>query len=993
MLTQASASGNHSSLAEFRRRRGLEGGSAPPTPAPVLLQPRDRNIQGPIRGSNNEGKQSQNGEPPRAKKDMFADQESKGAQHLDVAAGNILRDLDGDPSMDKKQDNSSRRPAAEGKQSLKRTAQAASHTPPDPDSAYDIQGSPDEEDEYRPKKKATRSKAAVVSKRKAQSKTSADSLDSPKKKSGQKGKTKVDDTTTSTHAPDIHTGPSMSTRGRMKATSGKLDAAITARSSPAVHSSRKLPSKTRATESRIPNEEGEEASLSKEAASRPQSIVKTKNDPGAFQNGQEYPVKVKKERRDPNRDSTTAGGSLKQAVGTSQKEAIVLSDGVITSEDDASEDDTVPRRQTPKTPAVLPSSPPVANRASTQPTTARPAVATTTKTKKSTIIGFERSGPQNQGKATATSTRANGLQNDRSSLPPDPGSPVPVNNRSSLPPALSDARSLARVTARRSVVPPSAGGSIGSTRDYSPALSNVADNVNGALASFRRKSAHEQQAGQSQHTQAHRTVEPLHDEADNLGDDDSGFADIDNFGESNLLEDAKGQAAQQGTGGKPARFPHTASQLAMPPPAIKSVQKQAPPQASTIRYRYEQAAPASITQPAGKVQNDASKKRRVGDNDDAPTSKRTRTQEAPAPERQTETMDSSAEVVDVQRKRSSAHRQRKSNSEREGTNSQPGRQRSQGTVDVNGSPVPDGLVVGERDTALEVYSQQAKLSSDPVAVEQGTVRKLALSSSDDKPPISKPLTRLSSNTKALPAEPSQESQVITHVSRLQIEQESAAMPLQPPTNPFASADERAAHSTSSTFADRLRQIAPEREDGKILQSAIANDDPDKTLVEPSSPQQHRRKRIESFSSSSSIEVPSDDEDTMAANRDLDAWRAALQPHQANIFDSLVSISRRLVGHLVEQEQAVKDIIEDYRRRGAILVEQIELSHGQEEQKKVNALKDRKKRLQRELEDCGKQLAVHSASVKESRKEARRTAKASGESGSEGGLQDVLSTFC
>ncbi|KAI9715766.1 MAG: hypothetical protein M1812_005765 [Candelaria pacifica] len=53
------------------------------------------------------------------------------------------------------------------------------------------------------------------------------------------------------------------------------------------------------------------------------------------------------------------------------------------------------------------------------------------------------------------------------------------------------------------------------------------------------------------------------------------------------------------------------------------------------------------------------------------------------------------------------------------------------------------------------------------------------------------------------------------------------------------------------------------------------------------------------------------------------WQAALLPHQRNTLDVLHSISNRLVRHLVDQETAIQDIIQDYEHSGHTCIDALE----------------------------------------------------------------------
>ncbi|KAI4240336.1 MAG: hypothetical protein LQ352_007656 [Teloschistes flavicans] len=105
------------------------------------------------------------------------------------------------------------------------------------------------------------------------------------------------------------------------------------------------------------------------------------------------------------------------------------------------------------------------------------------------------------------------------------------------------------------------------------------------------------------------------------------------------------------------------------------------------------------------------------------------------------------------------------------------------------------------------------------------------------------------------------------------------------------------------------------------------EDPDKTLVEDTKKPSRRHRRAapmttESSETSSSHEQsqssPSSEEREAAAQR----WRDALEPHQHNMLEVLSEISHELVGHLIDAETAVEDVVDDYQRRGNRMIERL-----------------------------------------------------------------------
>jgi hypothetical protein len=53
------------------------------------------------------------------------------------------------------------------------------------------------------------------------------------------------------------------------------------------------------------------------------------------------------------------------------------------------------------------------------------------------------------------------------------------------------------------------------------------------------------------------------------------------------------------------------------------------------------------------------------------------------------------------------------------------------------------------------------------------------------------------------------------------------------------------------------------------------------------------------------------------------WEEGLEPRHRNILDVLRRISHRLVGHVVDCETAITDVIEDYFKDGALLLSEFD----------------------------------------------------------------------
>jgi len=212
------------------------------------------------------------------------------------------------------------------------------------------------------------------------------------------------------------------------------------------------------------------------------------------------------------------------------------------------------------------------------------------------------------------------------------------------------------------------------------------------------------------------------------------------------------------------------------------------------------------------------------------------------------------------------------------------------------------------------------------------------------------------------------------------------------TDPFTSSEyarkEPSKDSTSSIFAEQMRQQAAQA--ASIRQQA-ASDDPDKTLVEPEVCRKTESKRIESVSSDDSSETSASSDETGTTMRDIGIWRSALQPYQLNLFDELVIVSHRLMRSLIDRETASNEVVDDYRRRGTNLVEQMEQAHAQQYQLYVQELGQRKKRLRRELNKCSGQIKGAVAAVKEAKE--KRTREAEKRVHEEQELRKLMADFC
>ncbi|KAK4542069.1 hypothetical protein LTR36_007100 [Oleoguttula mirabilis] len=694
--------------------------------------------------------------------------------------------------------------------------------------------------------------------------------------------------------------------------------------------------------------------------------------------------------------------------GASQNQAIVLSDRAESSSPIRSSSmhpNTAPpalttnarRKQqavkAPQTPAVLRSSPPVGLGASTLPLTA--ALLDANASRKSTIISFDRSGPRNQGSTSVKKSAPGSAWTNRTSPPPR-----------RVPLASEAGSSHARLDTRRRNGPPSAAASMRSTRTIRTAPpSNVAEDVGDALAGFFKKPLGHTiptpaNVVRTQQVNRLSSPEPLERQRDLKADDD-GFANVDDYEGTTFVNTEPTRTSPPAV--KRSAAP-SASQQAMPPPAPKAHKMSMDQPAPTVPSMLSPQGNRAVS-PADHNAADKPRSKRavsVAEHEAAPAPKRLKTAAVAHPPLALPSAVIAAPIVKANPSVFQAAKKPVHPSKR--GSRKPSRHGSQGNVDMHGSPIPKGLVVLDNATALESFSQQAGLSSDQVLAvaaaivdRRGTREQPNDSSAFDEhvlPPSHQPEI-LSSNTKLRPASPEDESQAITgivlgRVDPRQLIIRDVAAP--PATDPFTSSEDARKEppkgSMSSIFAEQLRQHAAQ---AATLPRQSGSDDPDKTLVEPEVARETKPKRVASVSSDDSSETSSSSNETSTTMRDIGMWRSALQPYQTNLFDELVNVSHRLVRHLVDRETATREVVDDYRRRGLNLVEQMERAHAQQYQQYLLDLKQRKRRLRKELTKCSEQVQDAVDAVREAKK--KRTEEAGKRDDEERKLQELMAQFC
>ncbi|KAL8719732.1 MAG: hypothetical protein Q9225_003302 [Loekoesia sp. 1 TL-2023] len=274
-------------------------------------------------------------------------------------------------------------------------------------------------------------------------------------------------------------------------------------------------------------------------------------------------------------------------------------------------------------------------------------------------------------------------------------------------------------------------------------------------------------------------------------------------------------------------------------------------------------------------------------------------------------------------------------------------------VAENGSPMPVHRTLNTRPTVKEpgkicIVPSESEGIGTPFSEEET----IFMHQSDDEsseielPQVAAPgATRKkevgfigSSNSKHRPSSPSAPSALLTEVQAHKLEpggqfvnmQTDTVLVPSKPQDPFAGEKVQ----PSNRFLDRLRRAASNlhKQDHTAVQSPKATkkpravlptatgEDPDETLVEGSKGQPGKRNQVTPTTTSISSTSPSNEqsrssEDSNAFKAYIERWRNALEPHQENMLAVLYEISHSLVGHLMDTETAINDVVKDYQSRG------------------------------------------------------------------------------
>ena len=721
--------------------------------------------------------------------------------------------------------------------------------------------------------------------------------------------------------------------------------------------------------------------------------------------------KAKPSGRKSNEEAYVREQTAYEEQGTSEQDAIVLSDRQVSSPfrktlppqyeenlplapADETDEQAKSKGQAPKTPKTFPSSPPVA---AGQMTRRSPAgLVDAGAVKKTAIVAFDKSGPRNQGSLLVKNHVPESVTLNRISLP------------QAAPPQASSASSLARLEARPGNGPSSATTSMKSYRAKRHAPPpNVAGNVADALDAFKNKPAHAP-VGKAMIELSPVKGIPQHELTANASErpheDDADYLNIDDFEGTTLVN---GEQPAEHRAEPISIVKSTNSQAAMPPPAFKASELEKPHRAPTVPAMVESGPSAS---PLKRTQTAATrpvvKRTAQVEPIEEPAPKRMRTasvvEEEPArvPERPYPT----EATLNVQRNSALSQQGIKHHAAPvKRASRKPSRQISQGSqkVDISGSPVPQGMVLQGDATALETYSQQANLSSDAVlgniVITRNSTRlpNVAQTRAHVEQNLQpRELGVLHSNAKPVPTVPDEQSKSSITIVRTDPKQPLVKDQIKVPLNdPFTSSEEARKRprqgSSSSTLLNQLgRKASKQANAPKPVR--LQDEDPDKTLVEPEE-QIRPQQRKASMSTDSSSESSEDSDETTDTMRNIGIWREALQPHQLNLFDELIIVSHMLVRHLVDRETAATDIVDDYRRRGLHIVEQMELDHARQYQEYVKALNERKKRLRKDLSECSRTLKESVGAVVTAQRE--RSERATQHESFAEELQTIMERYC
>jgi hypothetical protein len=161
------------------------------------------------------------------------------------------------------------------------------------------------------------------------------------------------------------------------------------------------------------------------------------------------------------------------------------------------------------------------------------------------------------------------------------------------------------------------------------------------------------------------------------------------------------------------------------------------------------------------------------------------------------------------------------------------------------------------------------------------------------------------------------------------------------------------------------------------------DDIENTLVEPADDFEKADQHIESCSGASEASRAKSPDAAATVLDDVGNWRNGLKPHQSHLFDSLVIAAHKLVRHMVDHETADRTMVADYRRRGEIIVDELQRAHAKEYQQYIQNVQGWKTQAADELAAHGRKLKQHMRDAEKARAERKKRLLA------RNGFDDVL----
>lgn len=725
---------------------------------------------------------------------------------------------------------------------------------------------------------------------------------------------------------------------------------------------------------------------------------------------------------------------LKLSLGTSEENPIVLSehaDSSSSSMDSQGSRITAPHPHTgndmqtnfqkiPQTPVNLRSSPPMPDTSvlcnSSKEVVDRDGM------RKSAIISFDQSGPRNQGlRKSATNT----LLTTRSSIPtaganftPSVTSPACERSEMKFKSGPSSVAGTLRTSRSMQTAPPS------------NVANNVTDALDGFVEKFRKSGSSPEKFGEvmegavtpTEHNRlGNKTPEPM--------GPDNHFPSLDYLGGSNRLDIGSASTRKLNLL-KPTQL-RTASQLAMPPPAFKISKRTAAGEKSLTLSELD----STILQPVlsgDSCKLEATYLKQPHENESLvkPTLKRLCYSEISSPKNENQfAIDSLTLFCESKVSENVTSQPVKDSRKRiaKRVHHKPSRHVSQGRVDIGGSPAPKGYDFPANELVREHYSQHADLSSERSLDERFMRSDNNRSQSQYKSgvveekliPASHQPEVFSSNRKQQPASPGKESQAITTIAVGIVDKENIVVrdAVTPATDPFTTSEQTRCVADQAPISLSIGEQLQASSTAQRDLSAELPGSPEPGTIHTNSPRFDQRKERECNTSMTLPEQPhgsrmvstgitSHDEaerssknvarrrvstEDTSITHGLGIWRSTLQPHQRNLFDELVNISHRLVSNLVTREDVMRDMIDDYRRCGIRLAEDMERDIAEKYQKYSLDLTDRKEKLRRDLSEFSEKLTECTDAVKEAR--FQRMKQASERAEEERKLREVMEKVC